>query len=85
MVLRIVDRVAVSIEGLGIARLRDDWIRTDEARNLAVIVARAVIIEPRLRIEFLACEAVRRVTGRLRAGGGTLGSRNASPPMDRIR
>jgi hypothetical protein len=50
--------VAVSVERLGVARVRDDRVGGDEAAQRRFVIPRVVIVEAGLGILFLAREAV---------------------------
>ena len=59
---RVVEHVALAVEGLGVARLRHHRIRADEAAQQRVVEPRPVVIQPYCTLFKLACKAA--------AGGG---------------
>jgi len=55
---RIVQHVGVAVQRLRIRRARHNRIRADEASQLRVVIARAVVHQPRARVNALSCERV---------------------------
>ena len=70
--LRIVEDVAVAVQVLRVVGFLDVGIGRNEAADFLVVVSPAVVVKPALGIEFLAGEAVGRITGCRRSRFGTL-------------